>query len=87
MSTPVQLEVKEQYDNYNGLYLNVVLGQIKKEPAVVRKAIDGKNPNGISLITDSTISLSQLFANVNTGDNKFLKYIPDKFLSKEQIKA
>ena len=83
----MQLEVKEQYDNYNGLYLNVVLGQIKKEPAVVGKAIDGKNPNGISLITDSTISLSQLFANVNTGDNKFLKYIPDKFLSKEQIKA
>ena len=84
---PVQLEVKEQYDKNNGLYLNVVLGQIKKEPAVKKEIGDAKAYKDLPLVTGSTISLSQLFANVNTGDNKFLKYIPDKFLSEEQITA
>ena len=84
---PVQLEVKEQYDKNNGLYLNVVLGQIKKEPAVVEEIGVAKAYKDLPLITGSTISLSQLFANVNTGDNKFLKYIPDKFLSEEQVAA
>ena len=84
---PVQLEVKEQYDKNNGLYLNVVLGQIKKEPAVKKEIGVAKAYKDLPLVTGSTISLSQLFANVNTGDNKFLKYIPDKFLSEEQITA
>ena len=84
---PVQLEVKEQYDKNNGLYLNVVLGQIKKEPAVKKEIGVAKAYKDLPLVTGSTISLSQLFANVNTGDNKFLKYIPDKFLSEEQIAA
>ena len=84
---PVQLEVEEQYDKNNGLYLNVVLRQIKKEPAVKKEIGDAKAYKDLPLVTGSTISLSQLFANVNTGDNKFLKYIPDKFLSEEQITA
>ncbi len=84
---PVQLEVKEQYDKNNGLYLNVVLGQIKKEPAVKKEIGVAKAYKDLPLVTGSTISLSQLFANVNTGDNKFLKYIPDKFLSEEQVAA
>ena len=39
------------------------------------------------LVADSAISLSQLFANVNPSDKRFLKYVPDNFLSTEQIEA
>ncbi len=39
------------------------------------------------LVTDFTISLSQLFANVNPTDKRFIKYVPDNFLSAEQIEA
>ena len=39
------------------------------------------------LVADFTISLSQLFANVNPTDKRFLKYVPDNFLSTEQIEA
>ena len=39
------------------------------------------------LVTDFTISLSQLFANVNPTDKRFIKYVPDNFLSTEQIEA
>ena len=39
------------------------------------------------LVADFTISLSQLFANVNPSDKRFLKYVPDNFLSAEQIEV
>ena len=85
--TPVQLEVKE-YDKgqSNSLYLNVVLSKIK-ESAVVKGEHNGNADISNPLVADSTISLSQLFANVNPSDKRFLKYVPDNFLSTEQIEA
>lgn len=85
--TPVQLEVKE-YDKgqSNSLYLNVVLSKIK-ESAVVKGEHNGNADISDPLVADSAISLSQLFANVNPTDKRFLKYVPDNFLSAEQIEA
>lgn len=85
--TPVQLEVKE-YDKgqSNSLYLNVILSKIK-ESAVVKGEHNGNADISNPLVADSAISLSQLFANVNPADKRFLKYVPDNFLSTEQIEA
>lgn len=84
---PVQLEVKE-YDKgqSNSLYLNVVLSKIKKS-AVVKGEHNGNTDISNPLVADSAISLSQLFANVNPTDKRFLKYVPDNFLTAEQIEA
>ena len=45
--------------------------------------------NGVrtSLLPVSSISISEIFKNVNPKDRKFLKYIPNQFLSDEQVKA
>lgn len=83
---PVQLEVKNFENQPNGLYLNVVLSKIK-EPAVVTESHTDYSEASTPLVADSAISLSQLFANVNPSDKRFLKYVPDNFLSTEQIEA
>ena len=83
---PVQLEVKNFENQPNGLYLNVVLSKIKKS-AVVKGEHNGNADISNPLVADSAISLSQLFANVNPTDKRFLKYVPDNFLSTEQIEA
>ena len=84
---PVQLEVKE-YDKgqSNSLYLNVILSKIKKS-AVVKGEHNSNTDISNPLVADFTISLSQLFANVNPSDKRFLKYVPDNFLSAEQIEV
>jgi len=66
--------------------LNVVLSKIK-EPAVIKGEHNGNTDISNPLVADFTISLSQLFANVNPTDKRFLKYVPDNFLSPEQIEA
>lgn len=66
--------------------MNVVLSKIKKS-AVVKGEHNGNTDISNPLVADFTISLSQLFANVNPTDKRFLKYVPDNFLSPEQIKA
>ena len=83
---PVQLEVKNFENQPNGLYLNVVLSKIK-ESAVMTESLLGSKTDSTPLVADSAISLSQLFANVNHTDKRFLKYVPDNFLSTEQIEA
>ena len=83
---PVQLEVKNFENQPNGLYLNVILSKIKKS-AIVTESLLGSTTDSTPLIADSIISLSQLFANVNPSDKRFLKYVPDNFLSTEQIEA
>lgn len=45
----------------------------------------GSKTDSTPLVADSATSLSQLFANVNPSDKRFLKYVPDNFLSTEQI--
>ncbi len=66
--------------------MNVVLSKIKKS-AVVKGDHNGNTDISNPLVADFTISLSQLFANVNPTDKRFLKYVPDNFLSTEQIEA
>ncbi len=83
---PVQFEVKEYYGADRRLYLSVVLTKIKKS-AVIRESHDDLPSASTPLVADSIISLPQLFANVNPADKRFLKYVPDGFLSDEQIKA
>ena len=83
---PVQFEVKEFYSSTKKLYLTAVLTKIK-EPAVVTESHTDYSEASTPLVADSDISLSQLFANVNPSDKRFLKYVPDNFLSAEQIEA
>ena len=83
---PVQFEVKEFYSSTKNLYLTAVLTKIK-EPAVVTESHTDYSEASTPLVADSAISLSQLFANVNPSDKRFLKYVPDNFLSTEQIEA
>ena len=78
--------IKNFENQPNGLYLNVVLSKIKKS-AVVKGKHNGNTDISNPLVADSIISLSQLFANVNPSDKRFLKYVPDNFLSTEQIEA
>lgn len=66
--------------------MNDVLSKIKKS-AVVKGEHNGNTDISNPLVADFTISLSQLFANVNPTDKRFLKYVPDNFLSAEQIEA
>lgn len=83
---PVQFEVKEFYSSTKNLYLTAVLTKIK-EPAVVTESHTDYSEASTPLVADSAISLSQLFANVNPADKRFLNYVPDNFLSAEQIEA
>lgn len=78
--------IKNFENQPNGLYLNVILSKIK-ESAVMTESLLGSTTDSTPLVADSAISLSQLFANVNPTDKRFLKYVPDNFLSPEQIKA
>ena len=83
---PVQLEVKEMEDqSENRLYLSVVLTKIA--PEVLEKALSGKPGSIPRLFSDAKISIADIFRNVNSEDGRFLKYVPDGFLSETQKEA
>ena len=82
---PVQFEVKQYVDNNNRLYVAVALTKI--ETGVMGNTILDNNQASTYLLPVSNISISEIFKNVNPKDRKFLKYIPNQFLSDEQIKA
>lgn len=82
---PVQFEVKQYVDNNNRLYVAVALTKI--ETGVMGNTILDNNQASTYLLPVSNISISEIFKNVNPKDKKFLKYIPNQFLSDEQIKA
>ena len=78
---PVKLEIKEFYDKPNRLYVAVALEGIKKD----RVKSMGVPTNRSHIRTSPvTISIYDLFSNVNPIDVDFLKYIPTGFLSAEQ---
>ena len=84
---PVQLEIKKQnIKNANILYINVALTKIETD-VLESKSNDKIMPNVNSLISVSKYSISNIFANVNTVDKHFLKYVPDRFLTEEQKEA
>ncbi len=84
-TVPVQFEVKEFVGNDAKLYLSVVLTKIDSEVLGTSEAAKTAVP--ISLLPESTISLRQLFENVNPADGRFLKYVPDGFLNEAQKNA
>ncbi len=81
---PVKLSIKEFTDKPNHLYVAVALESIKKD-----RVISMGVPNNRSHVRTSpvTISIRDLFSKINPKDTDFLKYIPNEFLSKEQIAA
>ncbi|MBE6598557.1 MAG: hypothetical protein E7638_03845 [Ruminococcaceae bacterium] len=83
---PVKLEVKEFNDSNinNTLYVSVALEAIEKDRIETAPSLD-ENQNYAAPL--STISIADLFANVNTSDGSFLKYIPDGFLDDAQRSA
>lgn len=83
--TPVQFEVKEFEGRGNKLYLSVVLTKISSE--VLETGVPGKTGNVPPLFSEPTISLRQIFENVNPADGRFLKYVPDGFLNEAQKNA
>lgn len=82
---PVQFEVKQFVDNANRLYLAVALTKI--ETGVVGNTTLDKNQASTYLLPVSSISIADLFAKINIKDENFFKYIPDGFLSADQIDA
>ena len=81
---PVKLEIKEFSDKPNRLYVAVALEGIKKD-RVVSMGV----PNTRSHVRTSpvNISIADLFSEINPKDIDLLKYIPDEFLTEEQIAA
>ena len=81
---PVKLSVKEFSDKTNRLYIAVALEGIKKD----RVESVGVQDNLTHIHTSPvTISIKDIFENVNIKDGDFLKYVPNPFLNDEQIKA
>ena len=81
---PVKLEVKEFKDKQNTLYVAISLEAIKKTEV----SKQGTTENSVAQNSRSvTISIPHIFIKINPKDINFLKYIPNEFLSKEQIDA
>ena len=81
---PIKLEVKKFKDKQNTLYVAVSMEKIKMTELYAR----GNTDNGVTQLTRSVnISIANIFSKINPSDKSFLKYIPDNFLNKEQMKA
>jgi len=80
---PVQMEIKKSSTIEGQLYVTVAM--TKMEADVLGSALD--TSQGRSLISASEYSLPELFQKINPADKHFLKYLPDGFLSEEQIQA
>ena len=78
---PVQLEVKEFIEKNNSLYVAVALNKVK-DAVLATENVSTETP--ARAVRISTISLRDLFANINPTDGEFLKYVPDGFLNTEQ---
>lgn len=86
--TPVKLEIKEFSDKPNTLYVAIALDSIRSDKIGNKKSGIATEGNTVSGVTQSapplTISLADLFANVNPQDSSFLKYVPTQFLTEQQ---
>lgn len=73
---PVKLEIKEFTDKSNCLYVAVSLDKIKTTEVWKQ----GDTKNGVTQNSRSVnISISKLFAKINSNDKNFIKYIPKQF--------
>lgn len=80
-------DVSAQHQSeYGGLYMTVAMTKIK-ESDVVKKLQAGESAAATSLLSDSNISIQNIFRSVKAGDGRFLKYAPDAFLNDAQKAA
>ena len=73
----------QHQSEYGGLYMTIAMTKIK-ESDVVKKLQAGESAAVTSLLSDSNISIQDIFQSVKAGDGRFLKYAPDAFLNDEQ---
>lgn len=76
----------QHQSEYGGLYMTVAMTKIK-ESDVVKKLQAGESAAATSLLSDSNISIQDIFRSVKAGDGRFLKYAPDAFLNDAQKDA
>ena len=76
----------QHQSEYGGLYMTIAMTKIK-ESDVVKKLQAGESAAVTSLLSDSNISIQDIFRSVKAGDGRFLKYAPDAFLNDEQKAA
>ena len=76
----------QHQSEYGGLYMTVAMTKIK-ESDVVKKLQAGESAAATSLLSDSNISIQNIFRSVKAGDGRFLKYAPDAFLNDKQKAA
>jgi len=76
----------QHQSEYGGLYMTVAMTKIK-ESDVVKKLQAGESAAATSLLSDSNISIQDIFRSVKAEDGRFLKYVPDAFLNDEQKAA
>ena len=79
------INLTQYHDAQNKLYLAVAMS--KKESEVVENSPGRKTDGSHPLFSDSKISIADIFRNVNSEDGRFLKYVPDGFLSETQKEA
>ena len=79
------INLTQYHDAQNKLYLAVAIS--KKESEVVENSPGRKTDGSHPLFSDSKISIADIFKNVNSEDGRFLKYVPDGFLSETQKEA
>ena len=79
------INLTQYHDAQNKLYLAVA--RSKKESEVLEKGLAARNGSMPSLLPDSSLSIADIFKNVNSKDGRFLKYVPDGFLSETQKEA
>ena len=73
----------QHQSEYGGLYMTVAMTKIK-ESDVVKKLQADESAAATSLLSDSSISIQDIFRSVKAGDGRFLKYAPDAFLNDAQ---
>ena len=76
----------QHQSEYGGLYMTVAMTKIK-ESDVVKKLQAGESAAATSLLSDSNISIQDIFRSVKAEDRRFLKYAPDAFLNDKQKAA
>lgn len=81
VTTPVQLEIKESVGTDNQLYLAVAIKKSGVNATASAEAASVTNPDF------SVISIHELIEKINPDAKDFLKYIPDDFLTPEQMEG
>ena len=77
---PVKLEIKQNRNIPNNLYLAVAMTKIKETDVMGSAHDDGISSNNSLPVTDPVYSISQIVSKINPQDGRFLKNLPDQTL-------